>query len=257
MTPRIRNRVSGSSTAARAVCICVAVLLCCGCYEKKITHSYDCSQADDNDAGTKIVFARWHRAFRRPVGISRFPDGGRPKYLQDELALVVHDLAGHASRLLVEARGVPRSSLDVSVSWQKDLVVYRVNNVREEDDLENHIHVVDVATGRQKELDSYGLRPRLSPDAGRIAYLQDGKLWTMDPDGENAQVIHDPPPDVELVFVVWEDREHMQLHVRADGQFQVLTLDLQTGQVSESDLPYAKNYGLRWVDEGVCRTPLS
>jgi hypothetical protein len=222
----------------------------CG-YERKVTEKVECTRGSFDDAGTRVVFARWHQRYRRPWGLSRFPDGGQPKMLLDVLDIVVHDLGTGRTRRLARPEAGARAPLDVHVSWKGPHIVYSVENPRELEPEASGIWMISTPDGRHEELVAHGSRPELSPGAGRVAYVEDGSLWVADVQERDAELQYSPRK-LELVHVSWDEPGRMELHVRGEEGFEVVGYDLETGAVVPSDEEYARHFGLERLPEGAC-----
>ncbi|ASB49079.1 hypothetical protein [Alkalitalea saponilacus] len=106
------------------------------CHSKHITLDYSTHHgACWNSDSTKIAVIISSTAFRRPEGISRFPDGGRVKYEFKKTALYIYSL--HENNLreiddfsdLVSLIGTNRSSWDGKIDFRDSILYYKIDPV--------------------------------------------------------------------------------------------------------------------------------
>lgn len=86
------------STRRSASCSSSLLLLLAalgGCtYENEVQTTEEYSNMSRSPDGTRYVFLYHIMRYRRPSGISTFPDGGIPLYLEDRIVLMVCDAIG-------------------------------------------------------------------------------------------------------------------------------------------------------------------
>ncbi len=70
----------------------IIILLSSCRYSEYLTIDYTVfANPHSNQEGTKIAFIASKEAYRKPEGISRFPDGGIPKYLIEDVSAYIYD----------------------------------------------------------------------------------------------------------------------------------------------------------------------
>ncbi len=177
------------------------------------------------------------------------------------IALVVHGelfrmtLSGGKAKRLTES-----PANDHSPAWSPDLKKLLFISDR---DGEDNIYVLEQDDPEHPELikahqfkvtrltkgDSPEAAASFSPDGKLIAFLRDGKLWTMNPDGA------DPKPLVEQTRVIeyeWSPDSKWIVYSRMDGEFaSELYLMPTAGGTPRNITRYAtRNFGMTWSSDG-------
>ncbi|MFO7810740.1 MAG: hypothetical protein R6V47_05150 [Candidatus Delongbacteria bacterium] len=130
----LKNRISGLKLAL----IMVSGLLLYSCHSEYLSLSYSihhgpCISPDSS----RIVFGLSRKAYRKATGIARFPDGGIPDYLleevgvyllerEDQQILELSDLSDMAFVI-----GASRSSWKLDINLNDSVVYYRAQPVSE------------------------------------------------------------------------------------------------------------------------------
>ncbi len=105
------------------------LLAMAGCYEKKIVNSMHYSTGTWNGDGTRFIFMRWELDMRMPKGLSKFPDGGMPRYLRDERFICVYNKKENTIEKIRTAVGKPRGyPPEARFSWKGSRAVYKIWN---------------------------------------------------------------------------------------------------------------------------------
>lgn len=225
--------------------ILAAVIMLCNlsCYKKELSRTVEYSNGAWNESRTEFIFLRWERDFHQPGGISRFPDGGIPKYVRDEKFISVFNKDTGEVKALDKAKGTPRGyPPSVRFSWKGDMVVYKIWSADMKENSSNPVVLIDMNSGETREFLSEGEKPELSPDAKRLATVKDNSVWIMNIDGTGGHIAFEPG-EPELIFIIWDKADEMDLYLRDQGRFVVYTLDLNKGGLRRSGKPYLKNYG--------------
>lgn len=101
-----------------------------GCYSDGLFLNYDIYPgARWNNDHTHVVFVASRQAFRKAKGLSAFPDGGRPKYLVNDVALYLFDPGQKKLTRLVDFNdlaGVMRNRWRADLSFNDSLIYYRI-----------------------------------------------------------------------------------------------------------------------------------
>ena len=213
------------------------------CYKKELSRTVEYSAGTWNESRTEFIFLRWERDFHQPVGISRFPDGGIPKYVRDDRFICVFSKDSGEVKVLAEAIGTPRGyPPSVRFSWKGDMVVYKIWSADTKENSANPVVLIDMNSGERREFLSAGEKPELSPDVKRLATVKDNSVWIMNIDGTGGHIAFEPG-EPELIFIMWDKVDEMGLYLRDQGKFIVYTLDLNKGELRRSGKPYLKHYG--------------
>ncbi|HOP63932.1 MAG TPA: hypothetical protein PK358_08950 [Spirochaetota bacterium] len=213
------------------------------CYEKKLTSVTHYSMGTWNDAHTEFIFLRWERDYHRPKGITKFPDGGVPKYVRDEKRICVYSKETGQVKVIAQGRGKPRGlPPSVRFSWKGDMAAYKIWNVDPEENALNPVVVINMKTGKEWEFTGIGERPELSPDGSRVATVRDNSVWIMDADGSNGEIVFESG-EPELIFLMWSRPGEMELYIKDFGKFAGCTLDLEKRELKKKGKPYVKFFG--------------
>jgi hypothetical protein len=94
------------------------------CYSEYLTMEYKVnSGAVWNDKQTKVAFVASSQAYRRPKGITTFPDGGKPKYLLRDVGLYVFNCENKSLDKLITFSDLYRELGFYSIGWDLKLVL--------------------------------------------------------------------------------------------------------------------------------------
>ncbi len=113
-----------------------SLLFTTSCYSEYVHLDYGLHHgACRNGDHTRVACIISKRAYRPAKGIARFPDGGIPKYLLEEVSLYVYDSRDRSLREavsfqdLTDYAGSYRSSWKSRLAYEGSLVYYRVTPV--------------------------------------------------------------------------------------------------------------------------------
>ena len=217
------------------------------CYEKKLTKSEHVSSGTWNESRTQFIFLRWERDFYRPEGITKFPDGGIPKYIRDEKFICVYSKNTGTVTAVAKARGKPRGyPPSVRFSWKAGKAAYKIWNADKKENTLNPVVLIDMKTMEEREFFSIGERPELSPDGKRIATVKDNCVRIMNCDGTEGKIVFESG-EPRLIFLMWNTPGEIDLYLNDQGKFIVYTLDLQKSELKKTGKPYLKNFGNEWT----------
>lgn len=213
------------------------------CYQKGITKTIEYSPGIWNGEHSMYMFLKWERDYYMPKGISRFPDGGIPKYIRDETFVCIYDSSTHEIKVIMKGKGFPRGyPVSARFSWKGKYAAYKIWNADETQNLLNPVILIDTTNTTATEFYDIGEMPELSPSGNRMATIRKNAIWTMKTDGTESINVY-KASKFELIFIKWEKENLMELYVKDKGRFAVYTLDLTNGNVVNSIKPYVKNFG--------------
>ena len=228
----------------RKISLVAGLVFCClSCYQKEITKTVEYSPGAWDTDRKNYIFLRWERDYFMPKGITRFPDGGIPKYVRDETFVCMYSKDTNSVRVITEGEGVPRGyPASARFSWKADFIVYKIWNADEAQNLLNPVILLNLKTLESSKFFEIGEMPELSPSADRIASIRKNSIWLMKTDGTGGNIIF-KSSGFELIFLMWEKENLMDLYVREKGRFTVYTLNLSDMSMNKSDKPYIQNFG--------------
>lgn len=226
----------------------VFILFSCCSYEKEASEWVQYSGAITSPEGNRLVYLRSYRKFLRPKGLSRFPDGGRAKILENNLDLYLYDRRDKTQKKLAEVKGIASNPPSIIASWKQEAIVYWLHSSFNKD---HHppvawahskgIFTLDLNTGEHHRLVSYGEAPALSPDAQTVAFLEPGDeksswLCMIGRDGsalERAYKIE----DIGMNWISWEENGYLILYSSLSRR-EVYSYDIASKTLSIVDRQY-------------------
>ncbi|MGM0381093.1 MAG: hypothetical protein ACQEP7_03830 [bacterium] len=118
----------------------LAVLLSSCGYSDQLQLGYDLHHGPRwNSRRDRIVFIASSRAYRKPTGLARFPDGGIPEYLREDVSLYLFKPVDSTLKKLtsfndlVELAGSYRSSWKTKIAFTEDKIYFNVRPVMDWD----------------------------------------------------------------------------------------------------------------------------
>lgn len=226
----------------------LTLLVTCCTYEKEPSEWIQFSSATPSPDGSKLAYLRSYRKYRKPSGLNRFPDGGRSKTLEEELALYLYDCGDGSSRKIVPVDGRPGNPPSIIISWKSDSLVYWLHSSFNKNYVppvswsENKgIFYVDIESGEQRQLVAYGESPDLSPDGSRVAFLKrtgenSYELRLVNTDGTNLRAIKNLE-EIRVNWIEWVEMDSLYLHSSLSEK-KVYELDLTGGNLTPTERSY-------------------
>ena len=109
------------------------IILLNGCHSEYVCLDYEVYHGPRWDEGhSRIAFAASQKAWRSAEGIARFPDGGTPEYILEELGIFIFNPGnGELSRIvdlndLAAVLGTSRGKLTIDLVLSDSLLYYRI-----------------------------------------------------------------------------------------------------------------------------------
>ncbi len=109
------------------------VLILTSCHSEYVNLDYDIHRgAVWNDQHNKIAFVASKKAFRSATGISKFPDGGTPDYLLENMGLYLFNSENQELTKLIDFNdlvdwlGASRSKWNVKIAFTDSLIYYNI-----------------------------------------------------------------------------------------------------------------------------------
>ncbi len=226
----------------------LTLLVTCCTYEKEPSEWIQFSSATRSPDDSKLAYLRYYRKYRKPSGLNRFPDGGRSKTLEEELALYLYDYSDGSSRKIVPVDGRTSNPPSIIISWKNDSLVYWLHSSFNKNYVppvswsENKgIFYVDIESGEQRQLIDYGESPELSPDGSRVAFLKrtggdSHELRLVNTDGTNLRVLKNLE-EIRVNWIEWVEMDSLYLHSSLSEK-KVYELDLVGGNLTPTERSY-------------------
>lgn len=104
-----------------------------GCqYERRI-HIWSVFHASTwSPSRDKFAFARGYKIYKAPVGLSRFPDGGRSKSLHESISFYIYDIKSGTIQMIDRfddaQNSTARLQWNIAITWEKDIITYSLVN---------------------------------------------------------------------------------------------------------------------------------
>jgi hypothetical protein len=226
----------------------LTLLITCCTYEKEPSEWIQFSSAAPSPDGTKLAYLRSYRKYRKPTGLNRFPDGGRSKTLEKELALYLYDYSDGSIKKIVPVDGRSGNPPSVIFSWKNGSLVYWLHSSFNKNyvppvswSANKGIFYVDIESGEQRQLVAYGESPELSPDGSRVAFLKrtgeySHELWMVNTDGTNPRVLKDLK-EHRVNWIEWVEMDSLYLHSSVSEK-KVYKFDLIDGDLAPTEWQY-------------------
>jgi hypothetical protein len=163
------------------------IVLFYGCtYDDFVSSDVSYSEGVFNQARDRIAFARYYSTFRRPTGISRFPDGGQVKKIHTSFDLYLMNLTDKSVKRIADIHLDKYYSLPpfAHVSWADDKLIYtrHVSN--------SYITIMVNPDGSGvRELGPVGPFPQISPDGKFIAFESSSEIRIRDLETEKERIL--------------------------------------------------------------------
>jgi hypothetical protein len=220
------------------ILILILTMILSSCYYRELVYSFNRSGGGVYEDNSCYYLAQV-KEFRRPKGISRFPDGGTIKELRQlfgffrtdtladstEVVAVIRDLRGWPSRFKTR---IENNGTDITIG---------IANISFPDSV-NGIYFYNLKSERFYKYSEKGVFPTLSKTGTRIAYCKDTILSVEN--YSDRSLISTYTLDTEPVYICWEDENIILLF--CSDPFRVMELDLNSGKVNSTDMEYIRNY---------------
>lgn len=231
----------------------------CG-YEKEPSEWEQFSRGVEAPDGSGIIYGRWYQRFRKPRGLNRFPDGGRPKILEKDFSLYFHNYSKNSGVKISSIEGKPGNPPSIHFSWKGDTLVYWLNSSFNK----NYVppvswsrnsgifsvgisHEADGVTLQHEQLLDCGEMPELSPDSRKMAFLKRAgenahELWVMHMDTGATRMIQDLR-DLHINWIEWIEENNILLYSSVSEK-KVYKLTISTLELSLAKRAY-RSYPLQ------------
>jgi hypothetical protein len=116
-----------------------------GCQYEKRVHVWSVFHASTwGPSGDKFAFARGYKIYKAPVGLSRFPDGGRSKSLHESISFYVYDIKSGTIQMIDHFDDAKNSTArilwNITINWEGDIITYSlVNRVWDRDQKKHRV----------------------------------------------------------------------------------------------------------------------
>ncbi|MBN1409163.1 MAG: hypothetical protein JW956_15285 [Calditrichaceae bacterium] len=196
------------------------------CYSDYLSVHYEVHwNAQWNTDHSKITYIASKTAYLEAKGIAKFPDGGIPKYLMQDVSLYVFDPCNHKLDIIVDFNdltrwiGPSRSKWKAELLFTDSLIYYEVlpasgwelflNNAKTEADSTSiaavrdkysKSYVINIETDQIRQVDSTDV-PAISKDANKIELTTLTRLLSVIQLEQWGLVVQDiyPKPDEEYI----------------------------------------------------------
>lgn len=208
------------------------------CYYRELQYSFERS-GGAVIAGSSCYYLGQVKEFRRPKGISRFPDGGQIKEIRKIFGFFLTDTISNTTIIaakLPPVRGWP-SWFKTRLEKNETDIVIGIANIITHDSV-NGIYLYNIKSGKLTKYSEDGVLPAISETTTLLSYCIDSTLYIEDYSGRS--LVSKYYLDVDPVFVTWVGDAAILLFCH--DPFRVMELDLNTGIVVDSDMEYIRNY---------------
>lgn len=220
------------------ILILILMMILSSCYYREVVYSFNRSRGGVYEDNTCYYLAQV-KEFRRPKGISRFPDGGTIKELRQLFGFFMTDTLADSTEVLAvmnDLSGWP-SRYKTRLENNGTDIVIGIADISSPDPV-NGIYFYNLNSGRFYKYSGEGVFPTLAKTGTRIAYCKDTILSVED--YSDKSLIDTYTLDTEPVYICWEDENRILLF--CSDPFRVLELNLNSGKINSTELEYIKNY---------------
>lgn len=208
------------------------------CFHKDLQYSFDPSYGGVV-AGTSCYYIANVREFQKPMGISKFPDGGMSKNVRQLFGLFKTDTLSSSTILVTrigEVVGWP-SRYSTRMDYNGSHIAIGIVNVTQADSI-NGIYLYYFKSEKFEKYSDEGSLPALSKNGSLIAYCIKNRLVVDDYVSNNTLFSY--ILNIEPVFVTWKSDDEVYLF--HSNPFSVKIINFSTGITSETELKYIKNF---------------
>lgn len=162
-------------------------ILLSSCYSDSIRIKENISKSCYNPDHTQVAFLKFISVYRPPKGITKFPDGGTPKYLFKNTSLYRYNLTDSLLQKVYDFGGLPygvsRWKTDLSfgtskiafsilptVGWRAEMKNHK--GIRKLYDSFSGIFVYDLVSDTTQRICNYGFNPILSPAEEKVLFFE-------------------------------------------------------------------------------------
>ncbi|MFP4384263.1 MAG: hypothetical protein ACLFSE_09465 [Spirochaetia bacterium] len=170
-------------------------------YEKQPSEWVQFSHGVKSPDGSKLIYLRYNQKYHKPKGLFRFPDGGRVKKTEKELAFYIYDYSENSTKKIVPVAGHPGNPPNIFISWKKNGIAYWLNSAFNKNYIPSvswshnrGIFFINTMSWKQHQVLPYGEIPELSPDGTQAAFLRrteadSSELCAVNIDGANLRIL--------------------------------------------------------------------
>jgi len=179
------------------------------------------------------------REFKKPKGISTFPDGGMPKEIRHLFGLFKTDSFTNSTILVTKMGDVVGwpSKYSTRMDHSSSYIAIGIMNVTQPDSASG-IYLYNLKNEKFEKFSKTGALPALSKNGKLLAYCIHNKLIVNDFLSKNTLFSY--LLNFEPVFVTWKSDD--EIYIFFPNPFRVKILNISTGRIIDSSTRYLKNF---------------
>lgn len=211
-------------------------ILFSSCYTRELYYSFEPSHGGVV-VGSSYYYLAQVREFRKPKGISRFPDGGMSREERQIFGLFRTDSVENKTHLVYRMDDICCWPARFSTRMDKNesYIVFGIINVNFPDSLDG-IYLYNISSKTLKRYSQIKSLPAISGN-NRIAFCVENKLTVNDLDGIQlfSYILNAKP-----VYITWNDGD--EIFIYFSEPFMVQKIKLSTGKTTTIEKEYLPNY---------------